>query len=117
MKNAFMLSLCFFLFVSCSQPTERQAGPIQQSDSQVPSNAVVDEVIVVGNRRVPIETITANIQTHAGVPFNADTVKSDIEQLRSLGYFDQVSVTDGTGPTGLRRLTFEVREKPPNKVE
>ena len=103
MKKAFASIVCLFLLlVSCHQQTLQQSQPIPQSASNVSSNGVVDEVVIAGNRRIPTETIKANIQTQAGVPFNEDTVKSDIERLRSLGYFDDVRITDDTGPTGGR---------------
>ena len=73
---------------------------------------MIEDVRVAGNRHIPTETIKINIQSKPGDPFNEVTARRDVERLRSLGYFDNVRLTDETGPNGGRVLTFAVREKP-----
>ena len=77
--------------------------------------AVVSNISIVGNRRVQSERIKANIHTQLGAPLDEATVKADVDRLRSLNEFDDVSVTEETDSSGGRALIFNVREKPPSK--
>ena len=71
--------------------------------------------MIAGNRRIRSETIQANIRTRPGTPFDEATLKSDVARLWSLGYFDDITVTDQAGRDGGRTIRFNLLEKPPQK--
>ncbi len=71
----------------------------------------VAEVRVTGNSKVPLEKILANIHTHAGRPFNADTIDEDVRRLTKNGQFISVKPFTLRTPQGLV-VIFEVIEKP-----
>jgi len=110
MKKAFAPWCLFLLLVSCGRQ------PLQKNSVSTSANwAVVNNIWIRGNRRISSETIKANIHTQPGTPINEATVKADVERLRSLNEFDDVSVTDETDSSGVRTLIFNVSEKPPVK--
>jgi outer membrane protein assembly factor BamA len=39
-------------------------------------------------------------------------IRTDIQKLYSLGYFDSVRVSEASGGSGGKVVTFDVREKP-----
>ena len=88
----------------------QQAGKVQVRPSQL---VISEDVRVVGNRRIPTETIHARIDTKAGRPFNRVIINRDEDRLRSSGDFDDVRVTVENGPNGGPIVTFNVREKRP----
>src|ERR1041385_5871884 len=91
---------CFFLHarVSAQQPQQR----------------VVEEVDIIGNRRLRKEDILYWIQTRQGDPYNPEQVNRDLQTILSLNFFDKVGtrVTIEDGPRGGVRVIFEVRELP-----
>ena len=76
--------------------------------------AVISEIRVAGNRRIPTETIKAQVRTQPGELFSEPTIKADIDRLRGLGEFDDVRIQDAIAPNGGRILTFQVYEKLPS---
>ena len=106
MRKAFALCICLFiLLVSCERQKVRSTAPTQASNP-----GVVRELIIAGNRRIPTDTIKANIHTRAGAPLNMATLKADIERLESSGEFDNVSLTEETQGNGDHILTIDVKE-------
>ncbi len=75
---------------------------------------LVEEVDVIGNRRLRKEDILYWIQTRAGDPYNPDSVNRDLQTIISLNFFDKVGtrVTKEDGPRGGVRIIFEVKELP-----
>ena len=71
--------------------------------------------MIDGNRRIPSETIQANIRTRPGTLFNEATLKGDVQRLWSLGYFDDITITDQAGRDGGRTIKFNLLEKAPQK--
>ena len=72
---------------------------------------IVAEVRVTGNSKVALEKILTNIHTHAGRPFNSDTVDEDVRRLTKNGQFISVRPYTVRAPQGLI-VIFEVIEKP-----
>jgi len=111
MKGTIAPVLSIVLLTSaCHQPQNEQVTKVEVRPAQP---AIIEDVRVAGNRRIPTETIQANIESKPGQPFNRVIVNRDEDRLRSLGYFDDVRVTVEKGPNGGPIVTFNVREKPP----
>jgi len=105
-------SIVFMILLTsaCQQPQNQRAAKVVV---RPPQPAIVEDVRVAGNRRIPTETIQANIESKPGQPFDRAIINRDEDRLRSLGYFDDVRVTIEKGPNGGPIVTFNVREKWP----
>src|SRR5262249_32855164 len=82
--------------------------------AQQSQQPLVEEVDILGNRRLRKEDILYYIQTRPGDPYNADQVGRDLQTILSLGFFDKVGtrVTTEPAPRGGIRVIFEVKELP-----
>ncbi|MFN2578036.1 MAG: outer membrane protein assembly factor BamA [Pyrinomonadaceae bacterium] len=80
--------------------------------AQQPQQRLVENVDIIGNRRLRKEDILYYIQTRPGDPYNADQVARDLQTILSLGFFDKVGtrVTTEDAPRGGILVIFEVRE-------
>jgi len=74
-------------------------------------NDVVSEINVVGNRRIPAETIRARIFTKAGDIYDPAAMERDFNSLWNTGYFEDVKFTREQTPKGWR-IIVQVKEKP-----
>jgi outer membrane protein insertion porin family len=87
---------------------EPQVAPAPQQQQ------LVEEVQVVGNRRLRQEDVLYHVQTRPGDVYNPEQVKRDYQALLNLPFFDKtktrVSTTDG--PRGGKIVIFEVSELP-----
>lgn len=83
-------------------------------DSAAAIGRLVDELDIIGNRRMTKEEILAFIKTRPGDPYNWAQVGSDLQELFKAGYFDKIGtrVTLEAAPRGGVRVIFEVRELP-----
>jgi outer membrane protein insertion porin family len=66
---------------------------------------------VIGNRRIPKESIVARLFSHAGDPYDPAVVERDFNSLWNTGYFDNVRIEKVPGE-GCLQLEVYVREKP-----
>jgi outer membrane protein insertion porin family len=66
---------------------------------------------VLGNRRIPKETILARMFSRAGDPYDATTVERDFNSLWNTGYFEDVRIEREDTPKCIQ-LIVVVREKP-----
>jgi outer membrane protein insertion porin family len=72
---------------------------------------VVSEIDVIGNRRIPSETIKARIFTHPGDIYDPLGLERDFNALWNTGYFEDIRFTREETPKGWR-LIIQVKEKP-----
>jgi outer membrane protein insertion porin family len=72
---------------------------------------VVDDIRVVGNRRIPKETVLARLYTHRGDTYDPTTVERDFNSLWNTGYFANVRIEREDTPKGVI-LNIYVQEKP-----
>src|SRR5256714_4911432 len=95
---------CLFL----RAPVSAQQPPAQQPQR------LVEDVDIIGNRRLRKEDILYYIQTRQGDVYNPDRVALDLQTILSLRFFDKVGtrVTTEDAPRGGVRVLFEVRELP-----
>jgi outer membrane protein insertion porin family len=81
---------------------------------QQQSVRTVEEVQIIGRRRLRQEDILYYVQTRAGDPFNPQQIERDLQTLLSLGFFDKVKsrVYTEEGPRGGVVVIFQVSELP-----
>jgi outer membrane protein insertion porin family len=72
---------------------------------------VISEIRVIGNRRIPKETILARLYSHVGDNYDPATVERDFNSLWNTGYFEDVRIEKEDTPKG-EVLDIFVREKP-----
>src|SRR5215470_1682186 len=104
----FFLSLLTGITVSFATPgrvTAQQTPPPQQ---------IVENVDIIGNRRLRKDDILYYIQTRPGDPYSVDQVQRDYQTLLSLTFFDKTAtrVLVENGPRGGVNIIFEVKELP-----
>ncbi len=80
--------------------------------SAAPATAqVLCPVAVVGNRRIPKESVVARLFSRPGDTFDPAVVERDYNSLWNTGYFDDIRIERVDDPTCVQ-LTVYVREKP-----
>ena len=72
---------------------------------------VISEIDVVGNRRIPAETIKARIFTRPGDIYDPAALERDFNSLWNTGYFEDIRFTREQTPKGWR-IIVTVKEKP-----
>lgn len=75
---------------------------------------LVEEVDVIGNRRLRKDDILYWVQTRPGDQFNPAQVERDLQAINAQGFFEKTEtrVTTEDAPRGGLRVTFYVRELP-----
>ena len=72
---------------------------------------VITQIRVIGNRRIPRETVLARLFTHPGDEYDAQAVERDFNSLWNTGYFEDLRIERENTPQGVI-LDIIVREKP-----
>jgi outer membrane protein insertion porin family len=72
---------------------------------------VISEISVVGNRRIPADTIRARIFTKPGDIYDAAALERDFNSLWNTGYFEDIKFSREQTPKGWR-IIVQVKEKP-----
>jgi len=82
--------------------------------AQQPQQRLVENVDIIGNRRLRKDDIIYYIQTRAGDVYNEAQVQRDLQAILALGFFDKVEtrVAIEDGPRGGVNVTFYVKELP-----
>jgi outer membrane protein insertion porin family len=83
------------------------------SDAQAPAQTpqTIDQIRVIGNRRIPRETILARLFTHPGDVYDPISIERDFNSLWNTGYFDDLQITREDTEKGII-LDIVVTEKP-----
>ncbi len=71
----------------------------------------ITSIRVIGNRRIPKETVLARIFSHENEPYDQATVERDFNSLWNTGYFEDVRIEKEDTPKGVI-LDVYVHEKP-----
>lgn len=71
----------------------------------------VEDVQIIGNRRIPQSTIEYYIQTKPNDPYNPDQILRDYRSLLNTNFFEDATVKVQPGETGMI-VMFEVKERP-----
>src|ERR1051325_7672208 len=87
-------------------------GRAQQTQPQ--QQRIVENVDIIGNRRLRKDDILYYIQTRPGDVYNEEQVQRDYQTLLSLSFFDKTAtrVLTENGPRGGVNIIFEVKELP-----
>ncbi len=80
----------------------------QGSDQQTQT---IDSIRVIGNRRIPKETILARLFTHPGDTYDPVSIERDFNSLWNTGYFEDLRIEREDSERGII-LNIFVREKP-----
>ena len=86
----------------------------ETTHAQQQAQRTVEEVQIIGRRRLRQEDILYYVQTRAGDPFNEQQIQRDLQTLLTLGFFDKVKsrVYTEEGPRGGVVVIFQVSELP-----
>ena len=71
----------------------------------------IDQIRVIGNRRIPKETILARMFTHPGDTYDPVSIERDFNSLWNTGYFEDLRIEREDSEQGMILDVF-VREKP-----
>jgi outer membrane protein insertion porin family len=71
----------------------------------------VDSIRVIGNRRIPKETILARLFTHPGDTYDPVSIERDFNSLWNTGYFEDLRIEREDSEKGIILNVF-VRERP-----
>jgi NTE family protein len=82
----------------------------QRDAAEFPDELVIDEVVVIGRRRVSARLVKGRIRTRPGQPFDLAILEQDLERIYQIGEFEQVDFRL-VRVAGLNRLEIRVREK------
>ena len=75
------------------------------------SGQTVDDIRVIGNRRIPKETILARLFTHRGDAYDPISIERDFNSLWNTGYFEDLRIEREDTEKGIILNVF-VRERP-----
>jgi len=71
----------------------------------------IEQIRVIGNRRIPKETVLARLFTHPGDTYDPTSIERDFNSLWNTGYFDDLRIEREDSEKGII-LNIFVREKP-----
>jgi len=78
----------------------------------------VDQVIILGNRRTSVETISRELTLHTGEPLGYTAMLESQQHLAALGLFRRIQITPLTHPGEPRRdIIVQVDEAPPTTLD
>ncbi len=75
------------------------------------TSETIDQIRVIGNRRIPKETILARMFTHPGDTYDPISIERDFHSLWNTGYFEDLRIEREDTERGVILNVF-VREKP-----
>ena len=73
--------------------------------------AKIVEIRTLGLKRIERDAILEKISSKPGVEFDSSTIRTDIEALYSMGYFDNIEIRKEEAPNGVI-LIFDFVERP-----
>jgi outer membrane protein insertion porin family len=93
-------------------PQDSAAAP--QTQAAAPSQAVIERIEFLGNRRIRSDTLKARIFTREGDRYNEDTLRRDFQALWNTQFFEDVKlrVEDSPGNPNSKIVMFDVKERP-----
>ena len=87
----------------------RADAPAAAALAQQPQT--IESIRVIGNRRIPKETVLARLFTHVGDSFDPVSIERDFNSLWNTSYFDDVRIEREDSEKGII-LNIFVRERP-----
>ena len=88
--------------------------PAQAQNPQAGAEAVVDDVEIRGNRRIPKESILYYVQSKPQDRFDLGLAQRDLQAILQMGLFDPLATKLflEDGPRGGKIIIFQVKEYP-----
>ena len=77
----------------------------------IAQSLTIDQIRVIGNRRIPKETVLARLFTHPGDTYNPVSVERDFNSLWNTGYFEDLRIEREDSEKGVI-LNIYLKEKP-----
>jgi outer membrane protein insertion porin family len=111
-----VLQLLFLgvLFLCIAQPMYVQAAP-EETRSEALSESLmgksVGSIEIKGLKRIEKDAVLAKVGTKPGQKLSREQVRSDIQTVFAMGFFDDIEV-QGEVANGVVNLTYVVRERP-----
>lgn len=84
---------------------------ISQNKTVQNSNLIVRKITIEGQKKIEVDAIRAKIATAEGKAFSTEQIKSDVQNLFNLGFFNDIEVLSETKDKQID-LIFRVKEKP-----
>ncbi len=82
------------------------------ADSGAFAGRIVTDIEFKGLKRIEKEAVLAKLVTKPGQPLSSDQVRSDIQALFAMGFFDDIEVQAQSPDPAKVSLTYLVRERP-----
>jgi outer membrane protein insertion porin family len=97
-----------------TQESPQAPAPASQTQAPAPSQAVIERIEFLGNRRIRSDTLKARIFTREGDRYNEDTLRRDFQALWNTQFFEDVKlrVEDSPGNPNSKIVIFDVKERP-----
>jgi outer membrane protein insertion porin family len=81
------------------------------SVAAIAQSLTIEQIRVIGNRRIPKETVLARLFTHPGDTYDPVSIERDFNSLWNTGYFDDLRIEREDSEKGVI-LNIYLREKP-----
>lgn len=91
-------------------PAEGEAKAEETPAKAVPAGTI-SKIVIVGNKKIEADAIRSKILSAEGQPVNLETIRKDIQEIFSMGFFDDIEV-DQSKQDGRIELIYRVVEKP-----
>src|SRR6266404_1459112 len=98
-----VLSVLLALWFTGAEPRALQTSP---------QNQVIEDIRVLGNRRISGAAIKNQIQSKRGDVLNPAVIQRDVRAIYALGQVDDVKVNAEDGEKGGVIVSFVVQERP-----
>ena len=87
------------------------SGVVAGAQQELIQQELIQEVKIIGNRRIPADTIRSKIFTHAGDVYDEAALERDFNSLWNAGYFEDIRFEREQGSKGWI-INIYVKEKP-----
>jgi len=104
------VGLLLFCGSSLNAWAQQGVAPPAAAPAASPEN-VITQIRVIGNRRIPRETVLARLFSHPGDVYDPATIERDFNSLWNTGYFENLQIAREDTPKGII-LDVIVKEKP-----
>ncbi len=97
-----------------AQEAPQSSPPAGQTQATAPSQAVIERIEFLGNRRIRSDTLRARVFSREGDRYNEDTLRRDFQALWNTQFFEDVKlrVEDSPDKPNSKVVIFDVKERP-----
>jgi outer membrane protein insertion porin family len=109
--RALALSTFAAAFLPAGLSAQTLSAPAPLAQSTVPASQALCEVQVVGQRRIPKDSILARMSSRQGDAYDAATVERDFNSIWNTGYFEKIRIERVDTPSCVQLIVY-ITEKP-----